>query len=110
MAWALMAVAAASRGKLAGRARGGGEVRATQPAAVFFRDGCPVVEGGAGQGEVLRGLQVRASPDQGVVAGAPVAQYDAKRVCGHDTGSFYRSMTTRATSAAGAVSAGGLLL
>ena len=50
------------------------------PAAVLVRDGCPVVEGGAGQREVLWGLQVGASPDQGVVAGAALAQCDAKGV------------------------------
>src|SRR5271156_2397829 len=55
-----------------------------------------MVEGRAGQGEVLRGLQVGAGPDEGVVAGAPAAQCDAKGICGHDSGSF--------------VSAGGLLL
>ncbi|MGD0062782.1 MAG: hypothetical protein ABSB76_05000 [Streptosporangiaceae bacterium] len=48
-----------------------------------------MVEGGAGQGEVLRGLQAGAGPDKGVVAGAPVAQCDAKGVCGHDFGSFF---------------------
>jgi hypothetical protein len=48
-----------------------------------------VVEGGAGQGEVLWGLQVGAGPDESVVAGAPVAQCDAKGICGHDFGSFY---------------------
>ena len=59
------------------------------PAAVLFRDWCPVVEGGAGQGEVLRGLQAGAGPDEGVVAGAPVPQCDAKGVRGHDSVSFY---------------------
>jgi hypothetical protein len=47
-----------------------------------------VVEGGAGQGEVLRGLQVTAGPDEGVVAGAPVAQCNAEEVSGHDFDSF----------------------
>jgi hypothetical protein len=45
-----------------------------------------VVEGGAGQGEILRGLQAGAAPDEGVVAGAPVAQRDTERICGHDLG------------------------
>jgi hypothetical protein len=48
-----------------------------------------VVESGAGEGEVLRALQVRAGPDEGVVTGAPVAQYDAEGICGHDFVSFY---------------------
>ena len=43
-----------------------------------------MVEGGAGQGEVLRGLQVGAGSDEGVVAGAPVTQCDAEGICGHD--------------------------
>src|ERR1700733_4204343 len=56
---------------------------------MLFRDGRPVVEGGAGQGEVLRGLEVGAGPDEGVLAGVPAAQCDPKRVCGHDSDSFY---------------------
>src|ERR1700728_2705432 len=55
---------------------------------MLFRDGRPVVEGGAGQSEVLRGLQVGAGPDEGVLAGVPAAQRDPKGACGHDSDSF----------------------
>ena len=46
-----------------------------------------MVEGGAGEGEVLGCLQVGAGPDEGVVSGASIAERAAEGV-GHGFGSF----------------------
>jgi hypothetical protein len=47
-----------------------------------------VVEGGAGEGEVLGYLQVGQCPDERVVSGVSVAQREADGVCGHGPVSF----------------------
>jgi len=56
-------------------------------AAVLFGDGGAVVEGGAGEGEVLGCLHVGAGPDEGVVSGVSIAERAAEGV-GHGFGSF----------------------
>ena len=50
-----------------------------------------MVEGGAGEGEALGCLQVGAGPDEGVVAGAAIAEGAAEGV-GHGFGSFFLSL------------------
>jgi hypothetical protein len=60
---------------------------------VPFRDGSAVVEGGAGEGEVLGCLQVGSGPDEGVVSGAAIAERAAEWV-GHGFGSFSLTMLT----------------
>jgi hypothetical protein len=53
-----------------------------ESAAVPFRDGAAVLEGRAGEREVLRCLHVGAGPDEGVVSGVSIAERTAEGV-GH---------------------------